>query len=35
VAAFKAPDQLVAVDALPLTPVGKVDKKALANRLAE
>ncbi|GHJ35186.1 (2,3-dihydroxybenzoyl)adenylate synthase [Streptomyces sp. TS71-3] len=28
-AAHKAPDEVVAVDALPLTPVGKVDKQAL------
>jgi 2,3-dihydroxybenzoate-AMP ligase len=31
-AAYKAPDQLILLDALPLTPVGKVDKKALASR---
>lgn len=31
-AAHKTPDQVIHVDALPLTPVGKVDKKALAAR---
>ncbi|MFJ4439337.1 (2,3-dihydroxybenzoyl)adenylate synthase [Streptomyces sp. NPDC088923] len=34
-AAYKVPDQFVVVTALPLTPVGKVDKKALAERLAD
>lgn len=29
---YKAPDALVVVDALPLTALGKVDKKALQNR---
>jgi 2,3-dihydroxybenzoate-AMP ligase len=33
-AAHKAPDQLVLMDDLPLTPVGKVDKKALASSCA-
>jgi 2,3-dihydroxybenzoate-AMP ligase len=33
--AHKAPDQAVTVDRLPLTPVGKVDKQALARGLAE
>lgn len=32
-AAYKAPDQVIAVDHLPLTAVGKVDKNALAQRL--
>jgi len=32
-AAFKAPDQVLPVDELPLTPLGKVDKKALRARL--
>jgi acyl-CoA synthetase (AMP-forming)/AMP-acid ligase II len=29
---YKAPDRLVVLDALPLTPMGKVDKVALARR---
>ena len=28
---YKAPDRLVVVDALPVTSVGKVDKRALAE----
>ncbi|WP_433339951.1 (2,3-dihydroxybenzoyl)adenylate synthase [Streptomyces sp. CA-253872] len=32
-AAYKVPDQVVVLPALPLTPVGKVDKKALAAGL--
>jgi hypothetical protein len=32
-AAYKAPDQVITVDRLPLTAVGKVDKKALAQQL--
>jgi 2,3-dihydroxybenzoate-AMP ligase len=32
-AAYKAPDQVIAVDRLPLTAVGKVDKNALAQQL--
>ncbi|HYZ53458.1 MAG TPA: (2,3-dihydroxybenzoyl)adenylate synthase [Streptosporangiaceae bacterium] len=32
-AAYKAPDQVVAVTRLPMTPVGKVDKNALMNQL--
>ena len=28
---YKAPDQLEVVDSLPVTPVGKVDKRALAS----
>ena len=35
VAEFKLPDRVESVDALPLTPVGKVDKKQLRLRLAE
>ncbi len=31
---YKAPDRLVLVDALPLTSVGKVDKRALAEDAA-
>ena len=33
VAAFKLPDRVVAVDDLPLTAIGKIDKRALAGRL--
>ena len=33
VAAFKLPDRIVSVDALPLTAIGKVDKRALVARL--
>lgn len=33
-AAYKAPDRVIAVDHLPLTAVGKVDKNALAQQLA-
>ncbi|MFB9832951.1 (2,3-dihydroxybenzoyl)adenylate synthase [Actinoallomurus acaciae] len=32
-AAYKAPDEVIAVDRLPLTAVGKIDKQALARRL--
>jgi acyl-CoA synthetase (AMP-forming)/AMP-acid ligase II len=32
---YKAPDRLVVTDALPLTPMMKVDKRALAARLAQ
>ena len=35
VAEFKLPDRVECVDALPLTPVGKVDKRELRLRLAE
>jgi 2,3-dihydroxybenzoate-AMP ligase len=35
VAEFKLPDRVECVDALPLTPVGKVDKKQLRQWLAE
>ncbi|KFC03831.1 2,3-dihydroxybenzoate-AMP ligase [Trabulsiella guamensis ATCC 49490] len=35
VAEFKLPDRVACVDALPLTPVGKVDKKKLRQWLAE
>ncbi len=35
VAEFKLPDRVESVDALPLTPVGKVDKKQLRLWLAE
>jgi 2,3-dihydroxybenzoate-AMP ligase len=35
VAEFKLPDRVECVDALPLTPVGKVDKKTLRHMLAE
>ena len=31
---YKAPDRLVVVDALPVTSVGKVDKRALAEDAA-
>jgi acyl-CoA synthetase (AMP-forming)/AMP-acid ligase II len=31
---YKAPDRLVVVDALPLTSVGKVDKRSLAEDAA-
>ncbi|ASY31511.1 MULTISPECIES: (2,3-dihydroxybenzoyl)adenylate synthase [unclassified Streptomyces] len=31
-AAYKVPDQVIVLAALPLTPVGKVDKKALAGQ---
>ncbi|WP_158783487.1 (2,3-dihydroxybenzoyl)adenylate synthase [Pantoea sp. BAV 3049] len=34
VAEFKLPDRIETVDSLPLTPVGKVDKKQLRERLA-
>ncbi|MBE5252727.1 (2,3-dihydroxybenzoyl)adenylate synthase [Mixta mediterraneensis] len=34
VAEFKLPDRIICVDALPLTPVGKVDKKLLRQKLA-
>lgn len=34
VAEFKLPDRITCVDALPLTPVGKVDKKRLRQQLA-
>jgi 2,3-dihydroxybenzoate-AMP ligase len=34
-AAFKLPEQLEIVDALPLTPVGKIDKNRLRADLAE
>lgn len=33
VAAFKIPDEVRTVDAMPLTPVGKIDKKVLAEHL--
>lgn len=33
VAAYKAPDEVRVLDAMPLTPVGKMDKKVLAERL--
>jgi 2,3-dihydroxybenzoate-AMP ligase len=32
-AGYKAPDRIETVDALPLTPVGKVDKNALRERI--
>ncbi len=35
IAEFKLPDRITCVDALPLTPVGKVDKKRLRQQLAE
>nr|WP_318382774.1 (2,3-dihydroxybenzoyl)adenylate synthase EntE [uncultured Enterobacter sp.] len=35
VAEFKLPDRVECVDALPLTPVGKVDKKKLRHDLAQ
>lgn len=35
VARFKRPERLVAVDALPLTPIGKTDKNALRADIAE
>ncbi|AOS63702.1 (2,3-dihydroxybenzoyl)adenylate synthase [Actinoalloteichus hymeniacidonis] len=31
-AAYKAPDRVVAIEQLPLTPLGKVDKRALRSR---
>ena len=34
-ASYKSPDALVVVDALPLTPIGKVDKLALRSRADE
>ncbi len=34
VAAHARPDALVAMPALPVTPIGKIDKKAIARRLA-
>ncbi|MNW17902.1 Enterobactin synthase component E [compost metagenome] len=34
VAEFKLPDRIECVEALPLTPVGKVDKKRLRQQLA-
>ena len=34
-AEFKTPERLVQVDALPLTPIGKVDKPALRSRIAD
>jgi len=34
VAEFKLPDRVECVDALPLTPVGKVDKKQLRQWIA-
>jgi len=34
IAEFKLPDRVECVDELPLTPVGKVDKKQLRQRLA-
>lgn len=33
VADFKLPDRFIQVDSLPLTPVGKVDKKRLREQL--
>jgi 2,3-dihydroxybenzoate-AMP ligase len=33
VAEFKLPDRFIQVESLPLTPVGKVDKKLLRERL--
>ncbi|MFF3822651.1 (2,3-dihydroxybenzoyl)adenylate synthase [Streptomyces griseus] len=33
VAAYKAPDEVRVLDVMPLTPVGKMDKKALAARI--
>lgn len=35
VAEFKLPDRITCVDALPLTPVGKVDKQRLRQQLAD
>ncbi len=35
IAEFKLPDRITCVDALPLTPVGKVDKKRLRQQLAD
>jgi 2,3-dihydroxybenzoate-AMP ligase len=34
-AAYKAPDQVITLDRLPLTAVGKVDKNALARQLPQ
>jgi mycobactin salicyl-AMP ligase len=33
VAAHTRPDMLVAMDSLPTTPVGKIDKRAIARQL--
>jgi 2,3-dihydroxybenzoate-AMP ligase len=35
VARFKHPERLVVVDSMPLTPIGKIDKKALRADIAE
>jgi 2,3-dihydroxybenzoate-AMP ligase len=35
VARFKRPERLELVDELPVTQVGKIDKKALRGRLGE
>ncbi|WP_020494746.1 (2,3-dihydroxybenzoyl)adenylate synthase [Sciscionella marina] len=34
IAAYKAPDRVEHIETMPLTPLGKMDKKALAERLA-
>jgi 2,3-dihydroxybenzoate-AMP ligase len=35
VAAYKVPDRIEFVDAFPKTPVGKIDKRALRQHIAD